>query len=301
MGLRNAVRKKVKVKALFEGVSGSGKTLSALLMAYGLCEDWSKIALIDTERSGDLYANKKDPDQGIDIGTYKLYEFHNDRTLTDVDYTRAVKECVNAGMQVIIIDSITPHWEYLLQKHAASASTDRNSYTAWAKITPIHREFIRIILETDVHVICTSRVKQEYVLQPNDHGKMVPRKMGLKPVQRDGIEYEFTIVFSVDDAHLSTATKDRTSLFTDKEAFKITTESGFRIRDWGNEEIFTDEYINSVVDEFNACETVKEWSVLKNQMYPHLFERIIPRINKKREEITDLYNKEKQLKQSNNN
>ena len=42
-------RKKAKLRLALTGVSGAGKTLSALYIAYGITGDWSKIALIDTE------------------------------------------------------------------------------------------------------------------------------------------------------------------------------------------------------------------------------------------------------------
>ena len=42
-------RQQAKLRLALTGVSGAGKTLSALYIAYGMTGNWGKIALIDTE------------------------------------------------------------------------------------------------------------------------------------------------------------------------------------------------------------------------------------------------------------
>ena len=96
-----------------------------------------------------------------------------------------------------------------------------NSFTNWAKVTPRHNNFVQKILQSNSHIIATIRSKQDYVLSEKN-GKMVPEKVGLKGVTREGLDYEFTIVLELDLKHQATATKDRTQLFMDKPSFIIT-------------------------------------------------------------------------------
>ena len=134
-------------------------------------------------------------------------------------------------MEVIIIDSISHCWDYLLDFHA---NLQGNSFANWAKVTPRQNAFIQRILNSSCHVICTMRSKQEYVLNERN-GKMIPEKVGLKAVQRDNVDYEFTIVFDVNMKHYALASKDRTELFAGKAEFPLTEQVGMQILDWCNQ------------------------------------------------------------------
>jgi hypothetical protein len=131
---------------------------------------------------------------------------------------------------VIIIDSISMEWDYIIDAHAQLPG---NSYTNWGKFTPRHQAFINTILQSNSHVICTIRSKQDYVLNERN-GKFVPEKVGMKPIQRDGVDYELTLVFELDIKHNAVATKDRTGIFANKPDFKITAETGKLINEWCN-------------------------------------------------------------------
>ena len=76
------------------------------------------------------------------------------------------------------------------------------------------------------------RVKQDYILQDKGNGKLVPEKVGLKSIQRDGVDYEFTVVLDIDMNHNAKCSKDRTGLFVDGDVFKITAETGKKIAEW---------------------------------------------------------------------
>ena len=125
MRLQQAERKQAKIKLGLQGPSGSGKTMSALLMAYGLINDWSKIAIIDTENhSADLYAH---------LGIYQVLVL--DKPFTPERYIEAINICEQADMEAIIIDSISHEWEGvggILETHGAMLG---NSFTNWAKVT----------------------------------------------------------------------------------------------------------------------------------------------------------------------
>lgn len=221
MELRKSSKKQAKIKLALAGCSGSGKTYSSLLLAYGMTNDWSKIAIIDTENgSADLYAH---------LGNYNVLNLKS--TYTPEKYIQAIEICEDAGMEVIIIDSISHCWEYLLEFHS---SMQGNSFTNWGKITPRQTAFVQKILGSNSHIISTMRTKQDYVLNEKN-GKLVPEKVGLKTVMRDGIDYEFTIVLDVDMKHMAKASKDRTGLFMDKPEFIITPETGKSILNWCNE------------------------------------------------------------------
>ena len=200
MEIRKAQRKQAKIKLALEGVSGSGKTMSALLLASGMA-DWSKIAVIDTENhSADLYAH---------VGEFNVLQLS--QPFTPERYISAISTCENAGMEVIIIDSISHEWEGvggILDQHGKMAG---NSFANWSKVTPRHNAFVQKILESSCHIISTIRSKSDYTLT-DKNGKMVPEKIGLKGIQRDGMDYEFTLVLDLDIKHQATASKDRTGL-----------------------------------------------------------------------------------------
>ena len=180
LNLRVSSKKQAKIKLALQGCAGSGKTYSALLLAYGLTNDWTKIAIIDSENgSADLYAS---------LGNYNVLPLQDN--FTPETYIEAVKVCEDAKMEVIIIDSISQCWDNLLEYHA---NLQGNSFTNWQKITPRINSFMQKILQSPSHIVCTMRCKQDYVLSEKN-GKMIPEKVGLKAVMRDGIDYEFIYV-----------------------------------------------------------------------------------------------------------
>ncbi len=242
MNLQTASRKKAKIKMGLQGPSGSGKTMGALLAAYGICGDWSKIAVIDTENhSADLYAH---------IGPYNVVALS--APFTPEMYIQAIEVCENAGMEVIIIDSVSHEWENLIDYHS---SLQGNSFTNWHKITPRHNSFVQKILQSNCHVICTVRTKQEYVLQEKN-GKVVPEKIGLKAIQREGLDYDLSLVFDLDIKNYATASKDRTGLFFGKPEQKLSVGIGKLIKKWCNTESTIS--INEISKRISECKSIQE-------------------------------------------
>lgn len=241
MQLQQASRKKAKIKMCLQGPSGSGKTMSALLIAYGLCGIWEHIAVIDTENhSADLYDH---------LGAYKTVSIG--APFTPEKYIEALQLCISSGMEVVIIDSVSHEWEGsggILDIHGRMQG---NSYTNWAVVTPRHNAFVQAMLQSPVHIIGTIRSKQDYVLSERN-GKVVPEKVGLKGVTRDGMDYEFTLVFDINMKHYATASKDRTRLFIDKPEFKPGIDTGSSILAWCNEGIAP------IEDRINGCLSVQE-------------------------------------------
>lgn len=220
--LRKATRKKAKIRLGLSAVSGGGKTMSAILIAKGLAKgDLSKVALIDTENgSGDLYAH---------LGDYNVLPI--EAPYTPEKYIAAIKECENAGMEVIIVDSITHEWNGkggILEEHSKMTG---NSFTNWAKLTPRHQAFIDAILQSKSHVITTVRRKQDYEMM-QEGGRTKVEKAGLKEETREGFEYELTANLELDVKHNATASKDRTGLFMDKPQFTPSEETGKMLLEW---------------------------------------------------------------------
>lgn len=224
---QKAERKKARLRLGLCGPSGAGKTMSALRLMAGLLDPPydGKIAVIDTEHaSASLYADVIPFDTLIFEPPYDV-----------VRLIAAIHAAEEAGYQGLILDSITHFWAGeggLLDEQSTIAKRTGNSYTAWRDVTPKQNKLIETILASPIHVIATMRSKVDYVMETNDKGKQVPKKVGLAPIQREGMDYEFTTVFDIGiDGHLAMASKDRTSLF-DGWLGMITEETGRKMRDW---------------------------------------------------------------------
>lgn len=255
MTLQKATRKKAKIRLGVSGPSGCGKTFSALLIAYGICEDWNKIALIDSESgSGHLYA---------DMGPYNVYALDPD--YTPENYIKAIHYCENAGMQVIIIDSASHEWSGkggCIEANDLLAKTKYkgNTWSAWNETTPRHQSFIDSILQSKCHIITTTRSKVDTIM--TDDKKV--KKVGTKDIQREGFEYELTIMIELDkDGHFAITSKDRTGLFIDKPAFVPSVETGKLIRQWCDSGVDIEAELADGIQRIKACQTVTELSAVK--------------------------------------
>ncbi|WP_433748311.1 AAA family ATPase [Paenibacillus amylolyticus] len=230
MLIRKAQRKVTKARIGMTGPSGSGKTLSALLMSYGMTGDWEKIGLVDTEnRSADLYAETMKA--GVHIPEFPKIDL--DPPYTTEKYIEAIKAFEDYGVDVIIIDSLSHAWagEGGLLEQKDTMSKSKNSFAAWGELTPKQNKMVESILKSKCHIFVTMRSKTEYVLEANDKGKQVPRKIGMAPVQRDGLEYEFTLVMDLTADHIATVSKDRTGLF-DGQYITPSVDSGIQLLEW---------------------------------------------------------------------
>ena len=222
MSFKPASRSEAFIKLALTGSSGSGKTYSSLLIARGLVGEQGKIALLDTEnQSASLYSDLTKFDTDVLGAPYSVDK-----------YITAILEAEKAKYDVLIIDSITHAWLQLLDDKSNMDARGGNSYTNWAKMTPIHQRFIDAVTQSKLHIISTIRSKQDYVIEQNEKGKAVPKKIGLAPVQREGVEYEYTTVLDLDISHLAVASKDRTGMFSTTMPFVITLDTGVKIKEW---------------------------------------------------------------------
>lgn len=231
MGFQKVTRFKSKLRLALAGPSGSGKTLSALLLAYGITGDWSKIALIDTEHGrAKFYADRSDLGTGAFLYQEMCAPYSPDK------YKQMVSEGAAAvgADGVVIVDSFSHAWDneggVLDIKSNIAKQANRNDYTAWNEAGQIQNNLVNAILSAPCHTIITLRTKMAYAMEENERGKMVPVKLGLAPVQRENVEYEFDIVLNISANHQAMVSKDTT--FLDGWTGIITPELGTQIRDW---------------------------------------------------------------------
>lgn len=290
--LRKATRTKAKIRLGLSAVSGGGKTYSAILIAKGLCGDLSKVAIIDTENnSADLYAH---------LGDYNVLPLS--APFAPERYIEAITACEKAGMEVIIIDSISHEWDGkggCLQIQESLGG----KYQDWAKVTPRHQAFIDKIVQSPCHIITTVRRKQDYEMNKDSSGRLKVEKAGLKEVTREGFEYELTVNLELDTRHNANASKDRTGLFMGKPEFTPSEKTGELIKDWcdsgaqpsAQDEKPTDlekQLLKSLITYSNLNEIEKEsaMSAIDNCADYKEYEKIKYRLEARRKDITDIQN-----------
>jgi hypothetical protein len=219
---RKAVKSQVKLKLGISGPSNAGKTEGALALAttFGSVKDATqkaRILVVDTEnRSSELYADRYTFDVISLCAPYSTER-----------YKRAMYKAVEGGYDWLIVDTISHEWEgdggILRRKEKLDAANPTaNSFGHWAKLMPDHESFVEFMKQIPVNAIYTMRSKQAYVLEDNGRGKQKPRKLGMAPIQRDGVEYEFSLVFDLEHpSHNATVSKNRTTLFKNGEPIDL--------------------------------------------------------------------------------
>lgn len=276
MQLKQSKRQNVKLRLGISGPSGFGKTHSALLLAFGMTQDWSKVAVIDTENSSaSLYS---------DLGNFNVLDLQ--APYSPERYNQAIEVCEKSGIEVIIIDSITHEWQGkggCLQIHEQLGGR----FQDWAKVTPRHQSFIDRILQSTCHVITTVRRKTDHSLDVGSNGRTKVIKHGTKEITREGFEYELTVNFElINDQHLAKSSKDRTGLFMNKPEFVITSKTGERLQKWCNAEPVTSK---NVIDKINSTLSISELTKLYNEN-PSFQEALQPQFRSKKQQLEKLVN-----------
>lgn len=208
MAFKKAVKEQTKLRLAIDGLAGSGKTYSTLSIASWIAklmreqqQGEGRIALIDSERgSASLYADRFD----FDVSELE--------TFSPLAYVDAIKEAEHLGYDIIIADSISHAWQGkdgALDQKDRAAERKGNSWTAWRGVTPKHNALVDAMLQCKAHFMATMRVKMEYVQEKDASGKTEIKKVGLQSIQREGMEYEFTIVGDIDHSHTMKIAKTR--------------------------------------------------------------------------------------------
>jgi hypothetical protein len=208
---RPAARTRVKLKVGIQGPSGSGKTLGALALATNFLAAYKpngRIAVIDTENESSAYYADR----------FKFDILSLRPPYTSARYIAAINLAIEEDYDVAIVDSTSHQWAGtggILERKDAVDAHGGNQWTNWGPFTKEHERFKASLLEAPIHLIATLRSKQDYILEQSDKGKQVPKKVGMAPVQREGMEYEFGIVFELQMDHKAVISKDRTDLFNE--------------------------------------------------------------------------------------
>lgn len=233
---KKATKEQARARIAFIGPAGSGKTMTSLKVAKVLAKGGT-IAVLDTERgSASKYA---------DIAGFDVAELTHQ---SPDDYVSAIGEAAKAGYAVLVIDSLSHAWAGVggaleMVDKAVKRSNSRNSFAAWRDVTPRHNRLVDTILNFPGHVICTMRSKTEYILEDTGRGTKAPRKVGLAPIQRDGVDYEFDIVGEIDQAHTMVITKSRCPAVSDLVIEKPGDEFAQKVLEWLTDGVAPTEHV----------------------------------------------------------
>lgn len=240
LSFTKATKKAAKARIALAGPSGSGKTYTALVTARAL---GGTVALVDTEHgSASLYADR------FEFDTLAL-DSYDPKLLVE-----ALAAAAQAGYEVVIVDSLSHFWmgvDGMLEQvdRAAKRSAGGNSFGGWKEMRPAERRMVEAMLAYPGHVIVTMRTKTEWVIEQNDRGKTVPRKIGTKPEQRDGIEYEFAVVAEMDLENELVVTKSRCPALAGAVIKKPDEQFGRTLVNWLNDGADDGPTVGSLLDE----------------------------------------------------
>lgn len=221
-----ATRSASKARIALPGPSGSGKTYTGLMLGCRMAEvAGGRLAVIDTERG------KSQMYKGINGWDFDVY---TPQAFSPNSLTEALGVVAGGGWPVCLLDSWSHYWSGTdgMLEQVDRRAKGGNNFSGWKEVRPDERRMIDAIVSAPFHVIVTLRVKTEYVVEDNDRGKKVPRKIGLKPEQREGMEYEFDVIGDMDLDNVLSVSKTRIPMLHGANIAKPGTELADTIVDW---------------------------------------------------------------------
>lgn len=266
---KKAIKHESKLRLAIAGPSGSGKTYTALAIGTAL----GKVAVVDTESgSASKYA---------DIFDFDVAEMH--APFHPRKYAEAIAMAADAGYDVVILDSLSHAWFAQggvldIVDEAAKRSRSGNTYMAWKEGTPAQNQLVEAIVTAPIHVIGTMRSKTEYALVTNDRGKQEPRKMGMAPIQRDGFEYEFDVMFDMDIENTAVVSKSRCSALANKVIAKPGADVAGVLQDWlagepaprqePQDSTYSDKFLTYCVEQITRYDNIHAVRAALKKQYP---------------------------------
>lgn len=206
---KKAVKYDAKGRVAIIGPAGSGKSYTSLVLAKKLANG-GKIAALDTEHGSlSKYAD--------------LFEFDcvEPDSYTVDSWLEYLTYAEQNDYAVFVTDSLSHYWmgkngalEFV--DMATKRSSSRDQMSGWKDFRPHERAMIDRMIASSCHIVCTMRTKTEYVESVNERGKKERKKIGLAPVQRDGMEYEFDLVAYMDDENNFIVEKTRCPAYSKK-------------------------------------------------------------------------------------
>jgi hypothetical protein len=228
MMFQKATKQSARLRMALIGVAGSGKTYTSLNIARHL---GGRVAVIDTERgSASKYSDM------FDFDVLELEVFSPNM------YVDAIQAAEEAGYEVLIIDSLSHAWTGRggaldMVDKTAKRSQSGNTFGAWRDVTPLHNTMVDAIINARMHIITTMRAKTDYVQEKNEKtGRITVRKVGLAPVQRDGLEYEFDVVADLDQDNNLIVGKTRCPAVAGAVIPKAGKEIALKLKNWLGED-----------------------------------------------------------------
>lgn len=194
-----ATREAAFARIALTGPSGAGKTYTALALATALSDN---VGFIDTERGS---ASKY-----VGLNGWQFQTVQPDK-YAPLSLVETLGVAAGAEFGCVVIDSFSHYWMGVdgMLEQVDNRAHGSNTFSGWKEVRPEERRMIDALVAYPGHVIVTMRSKTEYVIEENDRGKKVPRKVGMKPEQREGIEYEFDLVGDMDLDNTLTVVKSR--------------------------------------------------------------------------------------------
>lgn len=252
MSFKKAERESLPALISLSGLSGSGKTYSALLLAGGLAGKDGCVGLIDTESGrGTMYADDSLIKQNLPNGEYFVKQLSS--PFSPKKYIDAIKEAINNGITVLIIDSMTHEWEGIGGCQDIAEKNKLRGAPNWALAKMEHKKLMNVITNSPIHIILCLRARYKSVPMKDEKGRMTYIEMGVTPVQERNFMYEMTASFDMDEeksgyASLKKMPKELLDSFG-KQPFLMTSEVGKKIDSWANNGIDIDKETRSFMSD----------------------------------------------------
>lgn len=221
-----ATRAATKARIALTGPSGAGKTYTGLTIAHRLAQEESgTLAVIDTERG------KSQMYLGINGWSFDILA---PQSFAPASLTEALGVAAGKGYPAVMVDSWSHYWSGIdgMLEQVDRRAKGGNNFSGWKEARPDERRMIDAIVSYPGHIVVTLRVKTEYVIEENERGKKVPRKVGLKPEQREGMEYEFDVIGDLDLDNTLTVSKTRIPMLHGAVIAQPGPEMAVTISDW---------------------------------------------------------------------
>lgn len=228
--IKDAVKLNLKARIALLAPTGGGKTYSMLKFLFSFVKLGmaKKVGVIDTEHgSASKYVGE--------FPGFRVIELADD--FSPEVYIEALQLLADDGCDAAGIDSLTHAWAgkggSLEIKDRVGKQRGFNDYTAWGPVSAMQNRLIESMLSYPGHLVTTMRLKMEHVLEEDPvTKKKVVRKIGLQPVQRDGLEYEFDVVGDLDQEHNFSVSKTRCSALDGYMALKPGEEVVRKLKAW---------------------------------------------------------------------
>lgn len=232
--IQEAKRQGARLLIQLSGVSGSGKTYTALQLAYGLAgNDGTKIIGIDTENRR-MSLNAEILPNGAKFRTLDFYA-----PFSPARYIEAIQAACKAGAEVIVIDSVTHEWESEGGCEDIAHATN-SRIPDWKKAKAEHKKFMTYMLQCPAHIIACTRAREK--VEVSDHWNEEKRKkekvfipLGLQPIQEKNFSYEATVSLMMQDQGKSQQVlkcPSELQSILGRGTGYITADEGLKLRQW---------------------------------------------------------------------